>query len=142
MRACGGRCSRISTEVMSPWCRAMMPVSSCNTPARESAVSSTPVFSAIAGLRVLEGHFVFAQQIFPVSLRFEKQFDDLAHRALAARGSGNVLRAALYLGPRIGRRYGQPHAVHHHDISEVVAHVGDLLRLDSRCREDFLKNRN
>jgi hypothetical protein len=48
----------------------------------------------------------------------------------------------LHLGLGVGDGDGEPDPVHDHDVREVVAHVGDLLRGQPRLLEDLLEDRD
>jgi len=72
----------------------------------------------------------------------EQQLGDLADRAPAAVRRRDVMGGALDLGTRVGGGDGQAHAAHDHDVGEIVAGVGGLLRRQAAFGEDLLEDRN
>src|SRR5260370_18691934 len=70
MRASGGCCSTISTDLISPWCSAMTPVSLCSNPTPSAAWMRRPMLSLGIGraevIRSFDeaGHLVAERQVF------------------------------------------------------------------------------
>ena len=63
-----------------------------------------------------------------MTLRLEQQLAHFADRSLAAGAFGYVLDAALHLSAGIRRGDAEAHAIHRHDVGEIVTDVGRLVK--------------
>ena len=55
---------------------------------------------------------------------------------------GDVVRGTLHLMPGIRGRKREPNTTHDDDVSQIVADVGDVPRIDRAIGQDLVENRN
>jgi hypothetical protein len=97
--------------------------------------AQAPTTSAIFSL-----DFILLQDFRPEPLGLEKQLNDLADRSLAAGGGGDVVRALLDFGARVGRGDGETDAAEQDHVGEVVADESDFLGGNAGVLHDLFED--
>src|SRR5580704_14946378 len=83
----------------------------------------------------------FVHHFFPAALGFQQELDDFADGTVAAAAGGGIVRGAFYFGHGVGDGDGEADALHHRNVWEIVADVGDFGVVHAGALHDFFVDR-